>query len=118
MGLDEVPWKGGGQELPVPCTGQQVRVAIQGTAFYFLGLNTVGEMGLAMHQTPGVPSDQRMQHLSRGLREDTFLAYAPKVDSHTLRQAGVLTHKRMLRLFFKMNDADRRVHSFKSAFVI
>lgn len=114
MGPDKVPWKGGGQELPVPCTGQQVRVAVQGTAFYFLGCNTMGEMGLAMHQTPGVPSDQRMQHPSRR----HILSLSPKVDSHTLRQAGVLTHKRMLQLFFKMNDADRIVHSFKSAFVI
>lgn len=101
MGPDEVPWKGGGQEFPVPCTGQQVRVAVQRTTFHFLGLNTVGEMGLAMRQAPRVPSDQRMQRPSRGLREDTFLAYPPKVDSHALGQAGVLTQKRMLQLFFQ-----------------
>lgn len=75
-------------------------------------------MGLAMDQTPRVPSYQRMQHLSRGLREDTFLAYLPKVDSITLGQAGILTHKRLLQLFFKINDADIVVHNFKSAFVI
>lgn len=55
--------------------GNRLRRALQWTTFHFLGLNTVGEMELAMSQTPRVPSDLRMQHPSRGLREDTFLAY-------------------------------------------
>lgn len=87
--------------------GTGLRRAAQRTTFHFLGLNIVGEMRLAMGQTPRVPSDQRMQHSSRGLREDTFLACSPKVDNITLGQAGIIT-----------NDADTVVHSFKSAFVI
>lgn len=59
-----------------------------------------------------------MQHSSRGLREDTLLDFSPKVDNITLGQAGISTHKRLLQLFFKINDADTVVHSFKSAFVI
>ncbi len=55
--------------------GNRLSRVVQWTTFHFLGINTVGEMGLTMGQTLRVPSDLRMQHPSRGLREDTFLAY-------------------------------------------
>lgn len=61
-----------------------------------------GMWELAMDQTLRVPLDERVQHPSRGLREDTFLACPPQGDSITLGQAGILTHKRMLQLFFQI----------------